>query len=340
MTAVFAWGALVLAAAGSLVVVALALRRVQLARAERAGREAEARMRPVALALVEGEPAPPAELLRGDAEALARLLARYSRWLSGGARSHIASFFERGGGVGAEVAKLESRRSWRRATAAFSLGDMASQRAVAPLVGALGDADRDVRAAAARSLGRLGAVEAVVPLVYALGRGDLPRAVTGAALLAIGPAALPELRSLEARADAEVRAIAVELVGLLGDVGEAPLLLGRLRDSAAEVRAKAARALGRLAAEDAAAELRRMLHDRIPFVRTAAATALGSIRDREALGALLRQAKTDRFEPAQAAARAVARIDPRAAVEASAAADAGPHLREAADLARVGGAST
>ncbi|MHB1998914.1 MAG: HEAT repeat domain-containing protein [Solirubrobacteraceae bacterium] len=322
--------AVVLAALDFCFATVLALRRLQLTREERARGVLEERLRPDALALLDGEPSGAGQLGEREARALAGLVGRYVRWLSGEARGRAAAFFEARGDVDRQVGFLSDRRSWRRAVAAYTLGDMGSAAAVAPLLGALGDPARDVRSAAARSLGRLGAVEAVEPLVYALAQAAVPRAGAGAALLAIGAAALPSLRGLDRRAEPEVRAATVELLGLLGDAGDAPLLIERLGDSAAEVRAKAARALGRLGAEDAAAQLRVALRDRIPFVRASAAFALGAMRDRAALPGLLVQAREDRFEAAQAAARAAALIDPDAV--RAAALSGGVHLQEAADL--------
>jgi len=331
-----ALSAVVLAALDVCFATVLALRRLQLTREERVRGVLEERLRPAALALLDGEQPGTGQLGEREARVLAELVGRYAGWLSGDARRRAAAFFEQRGEITRQIGALADRRSWRRAAAAYTLGDMGSAAAVTPLLGALGDPERDVRSAAARSLGRLGAIEAVEPLVYALAQAALPRAVAGAALLAIGTAALPSLRGLERRAEPEVRATTVELLGLLGDAGDAPLLIERLGDSAAEVRAKAARALGRLGAEDAATQLRATLRDRIPFVRASAAFALGAMRDQEALGALLAQACEDQFEAAQAAARAAAQIDPGAV--RSAAGGGGAHLQEAADLLTISGA--
>ena len=336
MTEVVVWAAAVLAFAAASLVVAVALRRLHFARAERSRLAAETLLRPVALALVEGEPVDLAPLGEREAQTLAGLLARYARWLSGDALGHIAAFFEETGGVARELAALEDRRAWRRATAAHVLGDMAARAAVPALLDSLEDPAREVRAAAARSLGRLGAARAAEPLVLALAERRIPRAVAGQALLTVGPPALPGLTALVGHPSAEARAFAVELVGLVGDASHAALLVERLRDTSAEVRAKACRALGRVGADEAAAELRTALRDRIPFVRTTAATALGLIGDRDAVPALLAEARDETFfEAAQAAARALARIDPATVVAAAADPGAGPHLREAADLLAV-----
>jgi HEAT repeat protein len=127
----------------------------------------------------------------------------------------------------------------------------------------------------------------------------------------------------------------IELIGLVGDAADAPLVSEGLHDSSAEVRAKATRALGRLGAAEAAAELRATLDDRIPYVRATAAIALGMIGDRDAAAALLAQAREDQFDPAQAAARALARIDTRLLWESARRLGQGPHVAEAADLTAV-----
>lgn len=331
MIELFTWSAAVLAAAGAVFIAVLAARRAQLSRRDRLDAAAEARLRPTALALVEGELLDTGSLSGREGKVLARVLARYARRLHGGARGQIAIFFERGGHIERELAALGSRRGWQRATAAFVLGDMGSDRAVPALTHALADSRREVRSAAARSLGRLGAADSVEPIVYALARREVPWAVGGQALLAIGPAALSELRALEARAEPGVRAAAVELVGHVGNASDGPLLLERLQDSSADVRAKAALALGRLGAEEASADLRESLRDRMPFVRAAAAAALGMIGDRDAIEDLLIEARANGFDSAQAAATALALIDPRAVEAAAAVTGSGPHLREAAD---------
>jgi HEAT repeat protein len=127
----------------------------------------------------------------------------------------------------------------------------------------------------------------------------------------------------------------IELIGLLGDAADASLVSEGLRDSAAEVRAKSTRALGRLGAAEAAGDLRAALGDRIPYVRATAAIALGMIGDREAAQTLLTQAREDQFDPAQAAARALARIDPPLLWDAARRLGQGPHVAEAADLTAV-----
>ena len=332
MIAALGWASGVLGVASLLLVFTLAARRVTLARSERRRLEAEDRLRPMALALVEVGTEVLPSLTGEQAHVLASVLARYARQLKGEALTNIAGYFERRGDVQRELETLSNRRAWRRAGAAHSLGGMASARAVPALIDALSDPDRDVAAAAARSLGRLGAVDAVEPLVYALVDGRLPRAVTAQALLSIGAEAVSRLRALLGDAPVEVTVFAVDLIGLLGTAADSPQLIELLRDTSAEVRAHAARALGRLGAQDAADELRRGLTDRIPYVRVNAAHALGAIGDILAAPALARQAREDGFDAAEAAAQALARVAPQVLPALADEIGAGQHLAQAADL--------
>ena len=297
--------------------------------------EAERRLRPRALAIVDGEVDGSEVMSSRDAAIVSDLLARYARSLDGTARTHIADWFEDRLRLDVTIARLGHRRSWRRAGAAHALGDIGSPRAVDALLGALSDPSRDVRAAAARSLGRLGAARAVGALIDTLVNGTVPRAVAGQALIALGPDALPALRTCAGSVVAEVRRNALDLIGVVGAASDAGLLVGHLRDASADVRVAAAAALGRLGAAGAVPVLIEALDDRLPFVRAAAATALGQIGDPSAVPALLRQATGPAPEPAQAAAHAVLRIDPRELDAVDPDAGAARFLREAADLAEL-----
>ena len=326
---------LVLALAATAFVLVLVLRRIVLSRDERRRVAVEERLRDDALALVDGDEVELPELSRQEAAIFARLIARWSRQLAGESRVHIARFFEAGGHIDDQARLLGSRRTWKRAAAAATLGDMASPQAVPPLLDALHDPERDVRAAATRSLALLGAAVAVEPIVEELAAGRVQRAVGGWALMQIGNPALTRLRGLLAHEDSSVRATAAELIGLIGEASDSAELIGLLRDPSAEVRAKSAHALGRLGAGQAAAMLRGALGDRIFFVRAAAARALGQIGDRPSIPALVHQAQTDRFESAQAAARALADLSPAGLSTVAHLPTGNAHLREAAGLAEI-----
>jgi HEAT repeat protein len=320
---------------GALSVFALTARRLVVVGRERRRVAAEARLRPLALALLEGEAGSLHDLARRDVRVLAGLIGRYRRRIRGESAERITAFFEQRGLVDRELRALRSLRAWRRATAAFALGDMGAETATSALVRALQDPKRCVRASAARSLGSLEAVAAVDPIVHAFAERRVPRLIAGQALLSIGPAAAPVLCRLTSDPDPEARAFAIELLGLLGDPVDASYVLPHLRDTSAEVRAKAARALGRLGAEEAAAELAAALEDRIVFVRAVAARALGLVGDTSAVPVLLEVARRDDFAAAHAAAAAAARLDPRQVTVAAAQEAAGPHLQEAATLLAV-----
>jgi hypothetical protein len=176
---------------------------------------------------------------------------------------------------------------------------------------------------------------AVKPLVDALAHRSVPHGVAAHALLGIGPEALEPLRALVDDDEAEVRVAAVGLIGLLGGAVDAELVAARLRDTSAEVRAKATRALGRLGAQEETAQLRAALDDRIGFVRATAAIALRSIGDRESVPALLALARESSFDAAQAAAKALARIDPATLERTAAEPGAALALQEAADVDMV-----
>ena len=335
MLEVLGIGALVLAVLSVLFLIALVTRRMSLARAERRRNELEARLRPLALALVDGDQVEERGLDAEERATLAESIGRLSRSVSGEARERIGEYFAGTEAYAAEIRALRDPRGWRRATAAFRLGDMACPEAAAAILRRLDDRDPDVRAAAARSLGRLGAPEAAEPLVRTLVDGTVPRAIAFRALLDIGPGTLPVLRTLVHDPDQNLRAIAIELLGWLGDASDDAAVIEAVGDAAAEVRARAAGALGRLASADGADVLTQALEDRIYFVRLHAARALGQVGEHAAIPRLVRQAREDRFEAARAAAEALSRIDPDVLLAAADEPGAGPHLHEAADLLRV-----
>lgn len=328
--------ALALSACSIVMLSVLVTRRWELARRARHRRQVEDRLKPMALELLHAGSEPPADLNEEEREALADLLGRYARTVRGPTHDNIVGYFARQGTVDRELAVLASARAvWRRATAAFRLGDIGSDRAAPALIAALGDADRSVRVAAARSLGRLRAPEAGTALVAAAADGRAPVALVQWALLQIGPPALPELRSLLTSPNERERSAALQLIGLLGGPSDADEVEARLHDSSALVRAQAARALGRLGGERNVTGLLEALEDRIPAVRAGAAISLGYLRDPRALDALTERAEADdSFEVARESARAAARTDP-AASAATARATGSEHLREAVDLVGI-----
>ena len=312
--------------------VFLTIRRIVLDRRGRRYAAAVRRLRPIAILLVEGENGERPVLSAGDQAVLAEVLGRYSRQLTGGAGIRVAEYFRGSDALAGSLRELGSRRMWRRATAAYRLGDMGCEEAAPALLAALDDKHRTVRAAAARSLGRLKVVEAAKPLVEALVSGRVPNGVAGEALVELGPGAVPELRAIAEHPDDRLRATAIALLGLVGDSADSPLAVRCLGNPSAEVRAAAADTLTRIGGPPAEDALRSTLDDRIPFVRASAAVALGVIGSRSAVPRLLEMARSDAFRPARAAAQAVARISPKTLAAAAEEPEAGPHLHQAADL--------
>jgi HEAT repeat protein len=324
--------ALALVVAALLMLLVLAFRRIALARRERRHAESERRVRPLALAIVEGSGGEPPALSAGDQAVLAEVLGRYSRALRGDADRRIAAYFRESPALATATRELGSRRMWRRAAAAYSLGDMRCAEAAPALLRALDDDKPEVRGAVARSLGRLGVHEAALPLVEAFASRRVSTEVVGEALIELGPGVVPELRNMAGHPDSQIRAAAITLLGLVGDSGDSPVAIGALRDSSADVRRAGAEALRRIGSSDAEAALRASLDDRAEVVRAAAAESLGVIGSRSAAAELLEVARNDEFRPAHAAAEALARIDPGGLAAAAAEQGAGSHLREAADL--------
>jgi hypothetical protein len=313
----------------------LVLRRSQLARRLRRQQDMEEGLKGIAMELLHAGAEPPAELGEDEREVLADLLGRYARSIRGPTHDRIVEYFERVGTVAAELEVMAgSRVGWRRAAAAFRLGDIGPASAAPALVAALSDPDRDVRIAATRSLGRLRAPEATGELLAAAVDRRVPPALVRWALLQIGPPALPRLLALVTSESERSRAGAVPLVGLLGGPAEAGEIEARLRDTSAMVRAQAARALGRIGGRRNLPALRQAASDRIPMVREAAAEALGQLRDHESVALLAARASGDQFDVARACARAVAAIDPAEAARRGIATGS-MHLLEAADVAEI-----
>jgi HEAT repeat protein len=326
---------LTLVATTVVLLLVLIVRRLLLARRERRHATAADWLLPVAIEFVAGDEPLPDGLSAYDQTVLAEQLRRYSQMLSGEATERIALYFRDSDALREARRGLHSRRAWRRADAAFALGDMGIDETTPDLLRALGDRKRIVRTAAARALGRLKAEEATVPLVEAFVDNRVPRGVAGDALLRMGPKIAPQLRELAGSREIELQATALTLLGLVGGAGDSDVPLERLQDPAADVRVAAAEALGRIGSPDCEPALEDALDDRMRLVRAAAASSLGTIGSRDALPKLLDIARTDEFRAARAAAQAAVKLDFAIAQAAADAPDAGPHLREAVDRAAL-----
>ena len=119
--------ALAFVGAALLLLVLLASRRTVLARRDRRYAEGERRVRPLAIALVEGQNGEQPALSSADQAVLADVLRRYSRKLTGDADARVAAYFRDKPAVRVALRDLRGRRMWRRAAAAYRLGDMADR---------------------------------------------------------------------------------------------------------------------------------------------------------------------------------------------------------------------
>src|SRR5262249_57885939 len=104
--------------------------------------------------------------------------------------------------------------------------------------------------------------EAAKPLVEALVSGQVPNGVAGEALVELGPAAVPELRAIAEHPSYRLRAIAIALLGLVGDSADSPLAVRGLGDPSAEVRKAAADTLVRIGGGPAGGAARSPAHPR------------------------------------------------------------------------------
>ena len=212
--------------------------------------------------------------------------------------------------ISAFIGALDDAEADVRRSAAIGLGRDGVERAVGPLSEALSDSDVGVREAAAGALGRIGSEDAVPGLVRAL-RDDEPRVAVLAA------AALGRMRSEAA----------------------VPGLSAALDHDTAEVRAQIVHALGRIRSSAAVGGLVIALGDAEPDVRMAAAGALGAIRDAAAVEGLIVALDDSDPRVVRYAIRALARIDDERAIDAltEAVGHDDPNVRRAAIVALSGG---
>lgn len=272
------------------------------------------RLRPVLLDWIEGDADTiPPPSTRAERRALLELLSKYGRSLTGDSRKQVTQLARDLDLMVVLLSETRSFRAWKRAAAAFRIGDVGDRQSTR-LVHLLSDRDRRVRNAATRSLGKQRAVEGVAPIVLALSDGGVARAVGGQALLDIGPAAATSLVGLMASQNPEVRAAAAELLGRIGSAEHGRTLVHHLHDPAANVRVAIVRALGRLGGSAASEAIPQMLDDQVPYVRAAAATAVGVLGSPTDVPRLLKLVVDPDHLPAHAAASALAELDPEAAL--------------------------
>jgi HEAT repeat protein len=174
--------------------------------------------------------------------------------------------------------------------AAFALGNIGSETAIAGLLKALEDSDYDVRRYAAEALGKIGSETAIPRLLKALEDSDYDvrrYAAEALANICSETAIAGLLKALE-DSDDDVRRYAAFALGNIGSETAIAGLLKALEDSDKDVRRYAAEALGKIGTETAIAGLLKALEDSDERVRMYAAEALGKISSETAIPGLLK----------------------------------------------------
>jgi HEAT repeat protein len=260
----------------------------------------------------------------------------------GEAYAALVSVFERRGAGTRALRDVRRRDPVRRGRAAEVLGSLRRDEAVPALVDLLGDPDPDVRIVAARALGTIGDPSAAPHLLASVAaRRSIPSHQIAHAVVRIGAPAQPAVVYALGHQVDSVRAVAAEVLGLIGAVGAARRVEEALRDDpSVEVRVRAARTLGRLGTRGAVAPLLAGLDPgEPPALRAEAARALGELGtavSTTALAALLGDAQ---YQVAHEAARSLLRLGAagREALNAALGTDemSAAHAREALALAEL-----
>jgi HEAT repeat protein/beta-lactamase regulating signal transducer with metallopeptidase domain len=205
------------------------------------------------------------------------------------------------GGVKSDVtAKKEERRD---------------PRAVAALVEALKDSDKEVREHAMAALSNMRAPEALDAIRSAL--KDQNPSVREQAAFALGQyrdrASVDALAAALKDTSGDVREQAVFALGQIGDARASDAIAAALKDADASVREQAAFALGQIRHVPSVDALAAALKDASASVREQAAFALGQIGDRRAIDPLIGALRDESVSVREQAAFALGQIgDPRA----------------------------
>jgi len=213
------------------------------------------------------------------------------------------------------IREIEERKV-ARVSAIKLLGEIVSDKAVAPLILALKDSDDEVRSAAAEALGKIGSDKAVAPLILALkDSDDEVRSAAAEALGKIGSdkAVAPLILALK-DSGAYVRRIVASSLGEIGSDKAVTPLIRALKDSNLIVRSAAAAALGKIGNDKAVTPLIRALKDSNFFMRRIVASSLGEIGSDRAVTSLIRALKDSNFFMRWKAAKTSCQIDSDKAV--------------------------
>lgn len=235
-----------------------------------------------------------------------------------------AGSVEKAAGDFREVSHIEKPADPARLTEPASPQESKLDR-VAALVGAMDDAEPEVRETVIRALAELQDTAAVRALMRAL-REDSDSEVRRSAAWALGEVedarAIPALGEAMRQDDVpEVRMMAAWALGEIEDARAIEALGAGVGDSDVRVRQASIRALAEIESPDAIESLTPALNDGDVEVRKLAVRALGEIEDARAVPALSDALASDTEpEVRVGAARALGEIEHRAAVDALASA--------------------
>ncbi|MGH9822235.1 MAG: HEAT repeat domain-containing protein [Blastocatellia bacterium] len=169
-----------------------------------------------------------------------------------------------------------------RALAAFSLGQIASQYSVSPLLERMEapDEDVEVRARAVEALGKIGSNKDA--------RESLGKYGVSGVADSIGHA-LPDPSKAVGKNEEEIASMALTALLRIKDPSTVPAITNQLRSPSPDLRWRAANALGRIGQNLAPAvpQLVSLLSDKEPLVRAHAAKTLGIARDPRAVQPLI-----------------------------------------------------
>lgn len=204
-----------------------------------------------------------------------------------------------------------------RYAAAETLGILGNDEVISPLVNALGDEDEIVCRQAYNALKRRRYTPDMASIPPSPSDSDLPTRRKIAYLLGLTDTAEAVVRLMDMLNDEEpdVREVAAQSLGHIGDPVALPLLVTLLHDPASEVRRSVAEALGHIGDRTAVPALAAVLHDEDSWVRWATIEALGNIGDATVLPFLLTALHDEGNAVRWTAARACAKLGSPAAVQ-------------------------
>ena len=155
-------------------------------------------------------------------------MRRSRRQHGGDGLQHTVRLLDEHGVVDRTLRRSRGAGAVRRAAAAEMLGWLGLPRTLPALVRLLDDRDREVVPVAARALGRMGDPAAVPFLLSCLENETLSPGQAASALLRIGGAVTDRLAGNCAHRNADVRLVATQVLGLVGDAGSTAALIARL----------------------------------------------------------------------------------------------------------------